>query len=289
MRKALILIIICLSLPAMNSAQDTLTKKEIRKLGSDFLLPGKPWTVEIPLWIPGFTGEFAYGGIEIEGEDGVEIVNPIEPPPPGEGIGGIFDRLFTTNWYLKFFYLTRVVYEPSKIKVQFDMIAGAVGNSVVFNYNQQELIESSFRTINLRLYAGYKFVERYGSKSNFRYEAFAYGGVRTYIQRLQADLSGTNFKLDINPVLTEPIIGLENQFTWKRWLVNVQGDYGNIFARNKRSIQITAFVLYRMGRTTSLKVGWNHLYINLSSTFLRQDYKVKMTLSGPMVAVSFNF
>ena len=169
------------------------------------------------------------------------------------------------------------------------MIAGAVGNSLLFNYNQLELVESSFRTINLRLYAGYKFMELYGSKSNFRYEAFAYGGVRIYIQRLRADLSGTNFKLDINPVLTEPIIGLENQFTWKRWLVNVQGDYGNIFARNKRSIQITAFVLYRMGRTTSLKVGWNHLYINLSSTFLRQDYNVKMTLSGPSVGVSFNF
>jgi len=169
------------------------------------------------------------------------------------------------------------------------MIAGAVGNSVVFNYNQQELVESSFRTINLRLYAGYKFVERYGSKSNFRYEAFAYGGVRTYFQRLQADLSGINFELDINPVLTEPIIGLENHFTWKRWLVNVQGDYGNIFARNKRSIQITAFALYRMGRTTSLKFGWNHLYINQSSTFLRQDYKAKMTLSGPSVAVSFHF
>jgi hypothetical protein len=39
------------------------------------------------------------------------------------------------------------------------MISGAVGNSVVFNYNDKELVQASFLTLNLRLFAGYKFLE----------------------------------------------------------------------------------------------------------------------------------
>jgi len=65
MKKAFFLIIICLSVPAVSSAQDSLTKREIKKLKSDFLIPGNPWTLEIPLWIPGFAGEFAYGDIKM--------------------------------------------------------------------------------------------------------------------------------------------------------------------------------------------------------------------------------
>ena len=121
------------------------------------------------------------------------------------------------------------------------------------------------------------------------YEAFAYGGVRTYIQQLHSELKGTNLELDITPVWVEPIIGLENQFTWKHWLVNVQGDYGGLFSQNKNSIQISAFVFYRMGRLTSIKFGWNHLYLNRINKILGQDYTVKLTLSGPAVGVAFHF
>ena len=289
MHKYLIIIIIYLSFSAISGAQDTLTKKEHKKLERNFLIPGRPWTVEIPLWIPGFAGEFAYGDVKIEGEDGVSIENPLAPDPPSSGIGGIFSRLFTTNWYLNFFYLTRVAYEQNRIKAQFDMFTGSVGNSVEFNYNNRELVKASFLTLNLRLYAGYKFVEVSGSKNNFRYEAFAYGGVRTYIQQLHSELNGTNLELDITPFWVEPVIGLENQFTWKHWLVNVQGDYGGLFIQNKNSIQITAFVFYRMGRLTSIKLGWNHLYLNRSNIILSQDYTVKLRLSGPAVGVAFHF
>ncbi len=289
MPKALSILIICLSLTAMSSAQDSLTEKEIKIQKSDFLLPGNPWTVEIPLWIPGFAGEFAYGDIKIEGEDGVEIGNPIEPPPPGGGVGDIISRLFTKNWYLKFFYLTRVSYEKNKIKAQFDMIAGAVGNSVVFNYNNKELVSARFLTVDLRLYAGYKFVEKWGSNNNFRYELFAYGGLRTYVQKLHSELNGTSIELDITPVRVEPIIGLENQFTWKRWMLTLQGDYGSIVSRDRNSLQISAFAFYRMGGLTSIKFGWNHLYIDQTDVLLSQDYTVKLTLSGPSVGVAFHF
>jgi hypothetical protein len=69
--KKFILIFVSLFVPgATINAQDTLTKKEIRKSKKSFLIPGKPWAIEIPLWIPGFAGTFVYGDIELEGKDG---------------------------------------------------------------------------------------------------------------------------------------------------------------------------------------------------------------------------
>lgn len=62
----------------------------------------------------GFRGEFAYGDVTVEAEDGQfpgEPENPIEPPPTGEppwGNGNIFSRLFTSSAYLKFFFMSRI-------------------------------------------------------------------------------------------------------------------------------------------------------------------------------------
>ena len=101
----LILTCFAIIVPGIIYAQDTITKREIRIQQANYLLPGRPWTIEVPLWIPGFAGDFAYGDISIEGEDGVDISNPLEPPPGG-AFGKLLSRVFTDEWYLKFFFLT---------------------------------------------------------------------------------------------------------------------------------------------------------------------------------------
>jgi len=103
----LIIIWFSIIVPGIISAQDTLTKKEIRVQNSSYFLPGRPWTFEFPLWIPGFAGSFAYSDVSIEGEDGVNPEHPIENPPGG-AVGEILSRLFTTDWYLKFFSIVRL-------------------------------------------------------------------------------------------------------------------------------------------------------------------------------------
>ena len=152
--------------PGFISAQDTLTKREIRIQEANFLIPGRPWTIEVPLWIPGFAGDFAYGDISIEGEDGVDIENPIQPPDGGI-IGKIFSRLFTDDWYLKFFYLNKIAYEQNRFLVQFDAIAGAVGESVQFNYNDKQVVQANYRTTNFRLFGAYKFVNAVSKDEKF--------------------------------------------------------------------------------------------------------------------------
>ena len=50
-------------------AQDAATS-DVSKSQNDFLNSDQNWSVEIPIWIPGFRGQYAYGDIELKGEDG---------------------------------------------------------------------------------------------------------------------------------------------------------------------------------------------------------------------------
>lgn len=289
MKKSYLIIIwFSIIVPGIISAQDTLTKKEIRKQEASYLLTGRSWAFEIPLWIPGFAGNFAYGDIDIEGEDGVNPENPIENPPGG-AIGEVLSRLFTQDWYLKFFYLTKISFEKNQYLVQLDGITGAVGESVKFNYNNIQIVQANFRTTNLRLFGGYRVVNTSSKDKKFRYELFAYVGARVHFQKIYSDLDGGINKLDINPTWVEPIIGLQNQLTWKRWFVIIQGDYGGYFVESKNSSQFSGYVYFRSGKVTSLKLGWNHLMLNHSGDFLKQDYRISATFSGPSVGIAFHF
>ena len=284
------MIIICFTLIVTGniSAQDTLTKREIRIQQANYLLPDRPWTIEIPLWIPGYAGSFAYGDVSIEGEDGVDISNPVEPQPGGV-IGEILSRVFTDEWYLKFFFLTRVAYEKDRYLAQFDAISGSIGESVKFNYNNSLVVQANYRTTNMRLFGGYKFVNANSKNKKFRYELFGYVGARVHFQKIYSDLDGVINTLDINPAWVEPIIGLQNQLTWKRWFVVIQGDYGGYFVESKNSVQLSGFVYFKSGKLTSLKLGWNHLALNHSGIFLKQDYRINATFSGPSAGLVFQF
>ena len=202
--------VLLLSTPVFS--QDTLTKKQWRKQQKSFLLPGRPWTVEIPLWIPGFAGSFAYGNIDLDGESGSDPENPIEPP--GGDLGEIISRLFQKDWYLNFFFLTRVAYEKKGFIFQFDALSGAVGGSIKFKYNDKEIVQARFSTTELRLFAGYKIVNVDSRNKKFRYELYAYVGARGYIQSIYSKLNDVTKELDIHPYWVDPIIGLQNQFTF---------------------------------------------------------------------------
>lgn len=283
-------LIICIFLigPGIIDAQDTLTKKELRKQNADYLLQDRPWTIEIPLWIPGFAGYFSYGEIDIEGEDGIDPEYPIEPPPGGS-IGKILSRLFSTDWKLNYFFLTKIAYERNKYMFQFDAITGGVGESTKFNLNENQIVKANFRTTNFRLIGGYKILSTRSESEKFQYELFGYTGLRAHLHRVHSDLNGVSNTLDINPIWFEPVLGLQNQFTWKRWFAVVQADYGGYFVKAKYSLQFTAYVYYRIGKATSLKFGWNHLYLDQSGSLLRQDYVITATFSGPSAGIALHF
>ncbi len=288
MKKGFLLVIVLFLLSNISLAQDSLSKKQVRKQKSNFLLTERHWSVELPIWIPGFAGTFAYGGVEIEGEDGVDPVHPIEPPPGGD-FGKILSRLFQSDWYLKFFFLTKVAYENDKVLFQFDAISGSVGNSVKFKLNNKDIVKADFRTVNFRLIGGYKLFETISKNNTFKYELFGYVGGRVHFHSLSSQLNGDGISLEITPAWWEPVIGIQNQFTFKRWFLVFQGDYGGLFFNSKYSNQISMYSYFRTGKITSVKLGWNHLQLNHVGTFLREDYKIKATFSGPSIGIAFHF
>ena len=288
MKRFLLILIFFVGLLATTFSQDSIAKKNIRKQKKSFLLTNKSWTAEVPLWLPGFAGSFAYGDIDIEGEDGVDPEQPIEPPPPWDP-GGILSRLFTSDWYFKFFFITRIAYEKNNFLFAMDGLSGSIGNSLKFKHNNKEIVQVNFRSSNVRFIGGYKLVQADSRNKKFRYELFGYIGVRMYLQEIYSDLNGAINKLDFHPFWFEPLIGVQNQFTFKRWLIILQADYGGYFINDRFSVQFSGFAYYRTGKTTSLKLGWNHLQLYHKGTFMKEDYTIKTTFSGPTVGVAFHF
>jgi hypothetical protein len=113
--------------------------------------------------------------------------------------------------------------------------------------------------------------------------------VRLHFNKAFAELFDSTPILDITPSWGEPIIGLQNQFTWKRWFIVLQGDYGGYFVSSKNSYQLSTYVFYKCGKRTSVKLDWNHLQMNHKGTFLREDYKIKASFSDPSAGVVFQF
>lgn len=225
--------------------------------------------------------------MSVEGEDGGDPGDPEDPDDDEDR--DILSRLFTKDWYLKFVYLGRFTYEKNRFLTQLDALAGGVGNSVKFNFNNKEIVESAVVSANIRFFGAYQFLKTESKSRKFRYELFGYFGVKVHFQKIYSNLNRTENQLDVRAIWAEPIIGIQNQFTLKRWLFIVAGDYGGFLVHTKYSSMIQVLCYYRMGGLTSIKVGWNHLILNHEDRLFNNDLKVRLVLSGPSVGLAFHF
>ncbi len=284
--KNLFLIVIVFLIFGQTIAQDTLTRKETRKLKSNFILNEKKWSLELPIWVPGFAGYFSYGDVSVEGDDGQNPVNPIEPPD--NIFDGILSRLFKANWFLRFLYLTKVSYENNRFLAVFDAMTINIGSSIKFRSNENSLVDAKFGVSYGRLIGGFEFYE-YNKVNRFRYELFGYIGARIYYHSIATNINNTGVEINISPLKMSPVIGIYNQFTFKRWQIILQGDLGSTFDKNNHSTQISLWTYYQIGKLNSLKLGWNHLYYKTKGKFLRDDYQINATFSGPTIGLAFHF
>lgn len=284
---SLLLLYSFLAFSTLSLCQEELSKHELKLQKKNFLLKDRPWTIEIPLWIPGFAGDLSYGEISLEGEDGGDPSDPGDPDDNEKP--NWLERIFSEEWYLKFFFLSRFAYEKGKFLAQLDGIAGAMGYNVKFNYNNKDIVKANFRTVNVRLFAGYKLLELNSKSKKFRFSLHPYIGVRSHFQRVWSDLDGIANRLDIHPYWIEPIIGIRNEFTLKRWKFIAMIDYGGYFVSNKWSNQISLLAYYRSGSYTSIKLGWNILQLNHLGTIAQEELRLKVLLTGPSAGVAFHF
>jgi len=266
-------------------SQDTIPRNN--KLQRNFLNNNGKWTVEIPVWIPGFRGQYTYGDVSLEGEDGVppEIEQPIEKP----GLGDIFKRLFKTEGSLNFVFMSRISYTSDKIYAQLDGFSGAVGSNTTFRYNNAELIKAKFSTNLYRLFAGYEIVETWSESQKSNYHLYAYGGIRLQDINIQTELDRRDFQKEISPIWIEPIVGLRNELALERWKFILNGDLGFLGDTERISYMISFNASFRISNLISVKAGWTDWDTNYKGDVKGEDLTLYLHLSGPSTALTFHF
>jgi hypothetical protein len=248
------------------------------------------WQLEIPIWIPGFRGDFVYGDISLKGEDGnyPGPVNPIEPPPE-EDDGNIFSRLFTSSLYIKFFMMGRIGYVNGDFSASLTGFTGGVGSSLYFRLNNKELVQASYRAAWLRLHAGYELFESTSRNRDFRYELIGTSGVRVNYMTISSDLNNIINRLDLKSTWTEFLIGIKNRLIWDDWFIILSGDIGNFYTGRNYSYMIQFFVYYRLGELVSFRAGWTDFDINHERVILNETLTLNVHLSGPNLGFTFKF
>ena len=284
MKKILLfLVLACISVYAL-SAQDTIPpNKKKDKPEKSFLRNDRPWSIEIPIWIPGFGGDFVYGEIDLEGEDGTD---PGDPDPPD---GNIWSRLFTSSSYLKFFFIARAAYMKGRFVAQFDTFGGGIGNSVTFNFNQKEWVSASLTVVLSRLFAGYSFYQVESKSKKLQFKIYGFAGIRLHTITLTSNLGDYIERLNVSPVIVEPIVGIRLQMALKNWLFVLQSDIGGFYINTNLSSMSQLISYYRLSNLLSLKAGWMDWDINHQSVYLKDELKVKIHLSGPSAGLVFHF
>ena len=123
-----------------------ISAQDMNNLGEENLLrgylnPEYHWTIELPLWMPGYTSEFSYGEEEYDDGDGTEPEVPTHPIEKPE-VGDLFSRLFSSNSYLKYFWGLKVVYKRDRLLAQVDVKAGVIGNDLKYNINDTKIADA---------------------------------------------------------------------------------------------------------------------------------------------------
>lgn len=291
MSKVLLIAIVFLGIFVQSAnSQDSIPNIN-NKLDKSFFRNDQHWIIEVPIWIPGYRGNFTYGEVSVEGEDGTSPENPIEPgePLPGWGDGTIFSRLFNTEGKFNFYFMNLVNYKNRRFIGVFDAFAGGVGGSVKFRYNNKEIIQADFSTALFRVFVGYQLYQYRGDRENFIYELYGYAGYRMHSAKIKSNLNTQINSIDINPYWGEPLFGVRNNIYLNRWLFTIQADMGGFYIDNKVSYMINLTANYRMSNLLSVKFGWTDWDIYNKEKFLNEDLVIKMHLSGPMVAIGFHF
>lgn len=286
----LILAVSLLACPVAFAMEEPTAPAVATEPGRSFLRDDQRWTLEIPVWIPGFRGTFAYGDVSLAGEDGQtpEPVNPIEPEPD-DPRGNILSRLFSSSTYLKFVFMGRVAYSHGRIHAQIDAFTGHLGESVKFRFNEREVAQANLHSTLARAFVGYSVFESSPRSGRGRFTIRPFAGTRVHFFSIDSDLNGIVNRLDLEHTWAEMTLGIEMQYTLRRWLFLVQGDWGNSFAEDSNSYMFQALLYWRMSGLMSFKIGWADWRVDVERRVLGETMTLYTHLSGPSMGLGFHF
>lgn len=234
----------------------------------------RKWKADIPIWVPGFRGQIAYGEFDFSS---------------GEGGEREFERL-NGDAGLEFYFVGRISVKHKKIWAQIDAFSGRVGSTFTYT-SPNELIEKEIVNIDIhgtipRCIGGYSVFQA-TSKSNIKIELIPYLGFRYVNFRLQSDVFGNNDVINIQPNWFEPLIGIYVPVIYKRFKLELLCDYG---ATGKNySWVISNQYRYRLSQLVDLHIGWTHMHLYHDGVVNGNNLRSSVRLFGPTAGIGFKF
>lgn len=250
-------------------AQDSIGTKSSRL---DFLdeIDQRKWRVKVPIWVPGFRGSFAYGGIS---------------QLPEEGDKNVIDRL-QGELGVAFYFIGDIDFRPKKWLFGVDGFHTTLVSNLEFqNIDKIEFQVGIDGTI-LRGLVGYRAYEKWNKDTHFRAQIYPYLGIRYIDLDIYSEEPDI---LDIRPSWFEPIIGVEIPIQYKRWFFTAQIDVGGLSINNHWSWNGSINATYRFSRLFALGAGWSFLNFNYDQDFLYKYLNLEIQLAGPVLGLEFHF
>ncbi len=273
--RRLFIFLVSISIGNMLYGQDSIAK-EISKL--EFLnhIDQRNWRVKVPIWVPGFKGSFAYGGITTLPEDDL---------PEDGGGSGVIDHL-QGELGVASYLMGDIEFKPKNWLFGVDGFHTTLVNNLKFQIiDKIEFLAAIDGTI-LRGLVGYKAFEKRNRDTHFRAQIYPYLGLRFIDLRIYSQNLDI---LDIDPSWLEPIIGLEIPVQHRRWFFLTKIDIGGFSINNHWSLNANVEASYRFSKLFALETGWNFLNFNYDQYFESDYLNLSIQLSGPVLGLEFHF
>lgn len=261
-------IVFALTLVLMGGVCFSQSKKE------DLYFKNNPtkWEIDLPIWIPGVKGQFAYGNFEFEGTERQER-----------------ERI-AKNFGIEFYFGTRFTRRINRVWFLLDGYAGRIRNTFYYqnsnNQNEKQLVEVTIGAGMPRLLAGYSILNN-KPDNELQAELIPYIGVRYLNIHLVTTVFDSALTVDVQPEWLEPVFGIYVPITYKRMKVDFMSDLGTN-GRNGSWISNILFH-YRASKLLSFKAGWAFMVLSYDRQFLNKDLTLGMNLNGPTIGFGFHF
>lgn len=235
------------------------------------------WQMEVPIWIPGFRGQLAYGELGLD---------PV-PDPFEEGND---PKRINKKTAIEFYISGKISARFNNFLFELDGVSGTIGSTVTFVPihlpNEKELVHLRIQGTIPRLFAGYS-IWNTTKNDNFKIELIPYIGVRYINIHLESDILNNGNIIDVHPDWFEPIVGLYIPFSYKRMKLEILTDWGK--NNSKNSFVINSNIRYRISRLIDVKLGWMSLNLNHDDLFINEKFDIDLSLYGPSAGISFIF
>ncbi len=231
----------------------------------------RSWTISVPVWVPGYRGRFTVGGVEVGGE------------PDGD----FWDRLFSSELSLDFYFVGLVNYNWRHWNFHLDIFAGTIGNSAKFTLDDNTVVNATLNMWMPSIYAGYDFL----------YNSSPIGPITNW----QVYLGGRIYSVDLEVVLPEKLGEKNGDTSWFTFIVGtditikilnrlnlkLSGDIGSITASADPALFGVAALYYRPWDLFSASLGYAAIHIDRIGEG-SSDIELKADLAGPVLAIAFH-